>query len=172
MGDGHVLEQTKVVSRVCAWANRVIINTILCWGNARKRAHDTRRDVKNVITIKTESHPSRAFLDLSEVSGVSEKISSIFCAFKVVFIIFSSQSSTIKPHKLLLMDSAEFRSVFSNISLCCSSFQVWVGLSEDLASRIFQLCTKTKAQITQFFYSSNGHSLTTFFAPDCSRGKS
>lgn len=119
-------------------------------------------------------HPSRAFLDLSEVSVISEDVSPSFCDLKTIFFVpksgYLSFNSKTSFWPLSGFPPPNIR--FSLMSLCAVvSFQVWVCLSEDLASRIFQLCTKIKPQKTQFFYSSNGHSLTAFLLQIVQEGK-
>lgn len=114
VGDGLVLEHRRSF-RECARERTAWSSTPFCFKrNARKRAHGTGMTQKTSELYILSPHPSRAFLDLSEV---------------------------------------------------------WVCLSEDLASRIFQLCTKIKPQKTQFFYSSNGHSLTAFLLQIVQEGK-
>lgn len=57
---------------MCARQDRVIISSILCRKKRPKARSRHWNDAKNVRTIYTESHPSRAFLDLSEVSAISK----------------------------------------------------------------------------------------------------
>lgn len=135
---------------MCARQDRVIIISILCRKKRPKARSRHCNDAKNVRTIYTESHPSRAFLDLSEVSAISKdsfltffRDLKCFCPNFWLHHQFYQQSGLFEHY----LDFRLQKCVFFLRSLCpVVSFQVWVGLSEDLASRIFQLCTKRKPQ--------------------------
>lgn len=139
---GLVLEHKRSF-RVCARERTAWSSTPFCVEiNARKRGHDTGMTQKNVRTIYTESHPSRAFLDLSEVSVISEDVSPSFCDLKTIFFVpksgylsFSSKNDFLT----VIWISAAKHSLFSNVSLCCCfvsglSLSQWRSGVEDFST--------------------------------------
>jgi len=87
-------------------------------------------------------HPSRAFLDLSEVSVISEDVSPSFCDLKTIFFVPTSGYLSFNSKTTFLTViwiSAAKHSLFSNVSLCCCfvsglSLSQWRSGVEDFST--------------------------------------